>query len=92
MIAHIFACIWHLIGVASDKNDQNNWIDYYKLNNEDWHKKYLTSLYFVCVTMNTVGYGDILPKNDYEKLYSIFFIYIGCGLFAYSMNVIGTIV
>ncbi len=41
--------------------------------------------------MVTVGYGDITPINPYEKVVCIFTILISCGVFAYSMNSIGTI-
>jgi len=42
--------------------------------------------------MNTVGYGDIVPQNDIERIFCIFFIYIACGLFAYTLNVVGNII
>lgn len=50
------------------------------------------SYYFVVVTMNTVGFGDITPQNSYERVYCIFFIYVACGMFAYTLNSIGVIV
>ena len=42
--------------------------------------------------MNTVGYGDITPKNNIEKCFSIILIYFVCGVFAYNLNSIGIIV
>ena len=41
--------------------------------------------------MITVGYGDITPINDIEYIFSIFTMMIACGVFAYSVNQIGTI-
>jgi len=41
--------------------------------------------------MNTVGFGDITPNNDYEIIFTIFFILVGCGLFAVNINQIGMI-
>lgn len=41
--------------------------------------------------MLTVGYGDILPVNDNEKIYAIGTMLIGCCLFGYIMNSIGSI-
>ena len=41
--------------------------------------------------MNTVGFGDITPKNSYEISFTIVFIYCACGLFAYTINSIGLI-
>ena len=42
--------------------------------------------------MITVGYGDVLPANTYEKILCIFTMLIACGVFGYSLNVIGTII
>ena len=39
--------------------------------------------------MVTVGYGDITPKTEREKLFIIVITIISCGLFGYSMNTIG---
>jgi hypothetical protein len=41
--------------------------------------------------MNTVGYGDMTPQNPSEKMFVIVFVYVACGLFAYSLNSIGLI-
>lgn len=42
--------------------------------------------------MNTVGYGDYTPQNDVERVFCIIFIYIACGVFAYTLNTIGNII
>lgn len=89
LLSHIFACLWFYIGTL-DKTD--SWIISADLFNIHWLKKYLNSYYFVCVTMLTVGYGDLSPRNSIEKLFAIIFIYIACGIFAYSINKIGVIV
>lgn len=42
--------------------------------------------------MITIGYGDIHPVNVYEKLYVLGMSFISCGLFAFSVNLIGGII
>ena len=88
-ISHLFACIWYYIGTL---NSENSWILDRSLEFSPWYVKYLNSYYFVCITMNTVGYGDITPQNPWEKFFSIIFTYMACGIFAYSLNSIGVIV
>lgn len=87
--SHIFACIWHFIGKNSF--DEENWMQAMNLMHEEWYSKYLNSFYYVVVVMNTVGFGDVTPKNSVEKLFSIFFIYLACWVFAFSLNIIGII-
>ena len=42
--------------------------------------------------MITVGYGDILPVNEGEMVLSVFTMLIACGMFGYSLNIIGVII
>ena len=41
--------------------------------------------------MVTVGYGDITPITNFEKIFIIFITILTCGVFAYSVNTIGSI-
>ena len=88
IISHLAACIWHLLGISYD----NSWLKNSKeLINNPWEVRYLYSIYFILITMNTVGYGDISPVNSPEMIFTIFFVIIGCFMFAYSLNCMGTI-
>ena len=89
LLSHIFACLWFYVGTL---HTENSWIVHNDIFNDVWWSKYLHSYYFVCITMNTVGYGDITPQNSIEMIFTIIFIYIACGIFAYSINSIGVIV
>jgi len=54
---------------------------------EDW--SWTSSLYFVVVTLTTVGYGDLHPTTDLSRLVTILFILIGVGIAVTSISVIG---
>ncbi|KAL4436275.1 hypothetical protein ABPG74_015866 [Tetrahymena malaccensis] len=86
---HIFSCIWIYTGEST--SEQNNWISYTRLQDEEWYIIYLKAYYFVTVTMVTVGYGDIVPVNYIEILIAIIIMLISCGIFAYALNQIGII-
>lgn len=90
MFSHIFACIWYMVGNSGIYEE--NWIIHYEFIEMEWWKQYLYAYYFVCVTMNTVGYGDLTPQNPLEVAFVIVFIFLACGIFAYSINCIGIIV
>ena len=39
------------------------------------------SVYFSVATLATVGYGDLAPKTDGGKLFTVVYIFVGIGLF-----------
>ena len=87
VVTHISACIWHLIG----ESNSINWMVDKGINTQSWLFQYTYSFYFIIITMNTVGYGDISPHNISEVIFLIFFVIIGCIMFAYSLNCMGAI-
>ena len=42
--------------------------------------------------MITVGYGDIVPTNAYEVFFVTIAMFVSCGVFAYSFNLVGDLV
>lgn len=42
---------------------------------ESW--SYVNGLYFTCVTLTTVGYGDLLPSTDAGKRATVMFLLVG---------------
>ena len=42
---------------------------------------WLNSFYFTVVTLATVGYGDYVPRTDLGKIFTIFYILVGVGIF-----------
>ena len=53
---------------------------------EKW--RYLDALYFSAATMTTVGYGDITPRTDAGKIFTIFFVFMGVGIALYGISLI----
>ena len=89
LLSHIFSCLWNFVGNISP---DESWIQHQGLIGHPWWVLYINSYYYVCITMNTVGYGDITPQNIYEKVFAIIFTYMACGVFAYTLNSVGLIV
>jgi len=85
-LAHWCACGWQYIVVHSEGD---NWLEGYSPNS--YQDQYIASLYFAMTTMLTVGFGDITPGNSTQRVYTIFMMLLGGGVFGYAMNRIAVI-
>lgn len=49
---------------------------YHKVEGWTW----IDAIYFSFISLTTVGFGDITPKTDIGKIFTIFYLTIGIGL------------
>ena len=50
---------------------------------------WVDSLYFSVITLTTVGYGDFSPVTNAGKVFNIFYVLVGLGIFAALVTEIG---
>ncbi|KAL4501826.1 hypothetical protein ABPG73_019963 [Tetrahymena malaccensis] len=96
-VAHCVAVIFYgqiIFAEWIKFDDEHNWVEASTVvtRSDSWLKLYIFSLYFSVTTMTTVGFGDITPKNGHEAVIVIISMIIACGVFAYTFNLIGSIV
>jgi hypothetical protein len=53
------------------------------------HWRWLDSFYFSVTTLATVGFGDVAPKTDFGKLFTVFYIFVGIGVIFSFITTIG---
>ena len=92
LIAHWLACIWYAIGNVerpSLAEPKIGWLDelarqthqYYKNDSNGGpsiQSKYITALYFTFSSLTSVGFGNVSPNTNSEKIFSICVMLIGC--------------
>lgn len=54
---------------------------------EGWER--LDALYFSTVTLTTIGYGDLAPKTDGGKLFTVAFVLVGVAVFLFILVRLG---
>eukprot|EP00930_Biecheleria_cincta_P049588 TRINITY_DN34789_c0_g1_i1.p1 TRINITY_DN34789_c0_g1~~TRINITY_DN34789_c0_g1_i1.p1 ORF type:complete len:683 (-),score=77.44 TRINITY_DN34789_c0_g1_i1:276-2324(-) len=84
LLCHLLACFMHASGPG--------FLDNYDFNGQSVESKYIACLYWAMTTMTTVGYGDITPVSDYERLYAMLAMAFGGGFYGYVIGNISNIV
>src|SRR3989338_1044917 len=54
---------------------------YHSFEGWDW----FTSVYFATSTITTVGYGDVTPKTEAGRVFTVFFIWFGVAIGFYAL-------
>lgn len=49
----------------------------------------INAIYFVSITITTVGYGDITPQTDLGKMFTILVLFSGVSIFFYHVTHFG---
>lgn len=55
---------------------------------EKWN--YIDALYFSAATMTTVGYGDITPKTNAGKLFTVVYVFLGVAIALYGLSILAS--
>jgi hypothetical protein len=89
---HWLACIFFLISNFEIATNPNTWIS---LLNEGDAKSaidvYIASASWSFTTVSSVGYGDLYPLTNNEKIFGIFAMIISCGIFSLIVGILSTL-
>ena len=92
-LMHILGCFWYFI--ASTGEHDKTWLTSYDGGSgltKPTSVKYLNSVYWALTTLTTVGFGDIVPTNNTERVYVLCSLLIGALVFGYMLSAIGELV
>ena len=103
-VTHMSACLWMVPVMHGDctldsesflEGACTNWLDTYEPRlakpGVHWARRYLASMYFAIVTLCTVGYGDVVPTNDLERVFAGGLALCGGVIFAFCIGSISTL-
>ncbi|KAJ3245078.1 Kinesin-like protein kif27 [Chytriomyces hyalinus] len=97
MLIHNISCIWFSLACPRGNPESciaSSWVTLDDLTpDESYHftsTLYIYSTYWSVATMATVGYGDIRPENDAERIFAIFVMTCGNFFFGYISGTIAS--
>lgn len=96
-VAHWMACVWRLVvdvdAVEYDANgDLQNWLIGYGADEMGEWEQFFTALYWSVMTITTIGYGDVTPKTNGERVLATLCMLLGASIYAYVVGAVCGIV
>ncbi|XP_058805010.1 potassium voltage-gated channel unc-103 isoform X2 [Phymastichus coffea] len=95
LIAHWMACIWYAIGNGERPKLKSKvgWLDILANDTHQFYgpddsggpsikSRYVTALYFTFSSLTSVGFGNVAPNTDAEKIFTIIVMLIGSLMYA----------
>ena len=79
---NLCACIFIFIGT----NSHPGWLIKINIQDEPYIDKYITSVYYILVTITTVGYGDITGSSYPDIIYQMFLLIIGTIAYSFVIS------
>lgn len=84
---HVLAYIFIFLGYAK----YPNWISAQYIEPADYIEVYIASIYFLCLTIFGIGYGDVLTTNISERCYNLFLLSVGLLLYSWLVSALSKI-
>mmetsp|Transcript_37196 Transcript_37196/g.117068 ORF Transcript_37196/g.117068 Transcript_37196/m.117068 type:complete len:1082 (+) Transcript_37196:459-3704(+) len=90
-VGHWSGCLMYFIAFKGCFDD-DTWVGSMaegpdgSLNDQGLFTQYVTSMYWAITTLSTVGYGDISPVSNVEKLITVFYMIMNLGLSSYLLG------
>ena len=95
IVAHWIACIFYFVSISQVDDNEATWVNVAimgKGEEMELNERYVTALYWAFTTMITVGYGDIVPQNNYERVVTISCMFCSCAYFALIIGNMGSLI
>ena len=84
---HLLSCMFIFLGYQS----YPNWIIAQNIEPKDYSEVYMAGLYFLCLTIFGIGYGDILTTNINERIFNLFLLTVGLMLYSWLVSALSRI-
>ena len=87
---HLVACMWYFVARVEDF-ERDTWVANVDAMDSDVGTLYITCIYWAFTTLCTVGYGDIVPTTDLERILAVGWMIFGVYFFSFTIGSLSSI-
>lgn len=80
ILAHWAACLFAI--TARMTEGEVTWLDQYLGASPSTFSQYISAFYWSTMTVTTIGYGDVTPQTDQERIMACICMFTGCSVYA----------
>jgi hyperpolarization activated cyclic nucleotide-gated potassium channel 1 len=84
-VVHIAGCLWFMLAKLEGFHP-DSWVTRSDLLDRSRDEQYIASIYWAFTTLCTVGYGDITPLTEAERLFGIFWMMVGASFNSFTIG------
>ena len=87
-LTYFLGCLWYYITFKNFFGDavESTFYGVYELEKFAKIRRLVMCCYFALTTLSTVGYGDLVPQTNFEKIAGIIIMILGIAFFSYIMG------
>ena len=86
-LTYFLGCLWYYLTKANPSGEEiNTFYVKYELAKFTSTRRLIICCYFALTTLSTVGYGDLTPQTNFEKIIGIIVMILGIAFFSYIMG------
>ena len=71
-----------------DGDLKNNFLQYYFIEDQSPYEITVTLLYYIFTSLTTVGFGDLAPRSDLERVFIAITLLFGELIFQYFLGIL----
>jgi len=87
VLTYFLGCFWYFVITTYDfHNGELGFFEKYSLDDLSLPRRLVLCCYFALTTLSTVGYGDLTPQSNVERIFGIVIMILGIALFSYIMG------
>ena len=72
--------------MIDEDTDMEYFIEYFSIDSSEYSYNTILIMYYAFTSLSTVGFGDLHPRSDIERIFCSFMLLFGVAIFSYLMS------